>query len=154
VVASTSLHHVADLDVALDRLAAVLKPGGTAVVIEWASESFDEATARWCFARLPRPGPGEEPGWLQHAREAWRDSGQPWQAFRDAWRSAEGLHRGEDVLRGLETRFRRRSCTRGPYFFADLAGTTEAAEQAAIDRGEIRATGLRWAGTRPADRAR
>src|SRR5215216_1049885 len=54
VVASTSLHHVADLDEVLDRLEALLVPGGVLVVVEWAWERFDEATARWCFARLHR----------------------------------------------------------------------------------------------------
>jgi SAM-dependent methyltransferase len=64
VVASLSLHHVADLDEALDRLEALLAPGGVLVVVEWAWERFDEATARWCFARLDPPAPGAEPGWL------------------------------------------------------------------------------------------
>ena len=46
VVASLSLHHVADLDEALDRLQALLVPSGVLVVVEWAWEQFDEATAR------------------------------------------------------------------------------------------------------------
>jgi SAM-dependent methyltransferase len=52
LVASLSLHHVADLDEVLDRLAALLVPGGVLVVVEWAWEQFDEATARWCFVRV------------------------------------------------------------------------------------------------------
>jgi SAM-dependent methyltransferase len=51
-VASTSLHHVRDLDEVLDRINASLTPGGTVVVIEWAHERFDDATAAWCFDRL------------------------------------------------------------------------------------------------------
>src|SRR5215207_3775875 len=47
VVASLSLHHVADLDAALDRLQDLLVPAGKLVVVEWAWERFDEATARW-----------------------------------------------------------------------------------------------------------
>jgi SAM-dependent methyltransferase len=148
VVASTSLHHVADLDLVLDRVASALKPGGTAVVIEWASEAFDEATARWCFARLPETGPGGEPGWLAKRRDAWLASGEPWPAFFAGWRGEEGLHDGEDVLRALDARFSRVSCGYGPYFFADLADTTEADEQAAIGAGQIRATGIRYTGTR------
>jgi SAM-dependent methyltransferase len=145
VVASTSLHHVADLDLALDRLAAALRPGGTAVVIEWASESFDEATARWCFARLPETGPAEEPGWLSRARDEWLASGQPWQQYLAGRRAAEGLHTGAGVVRGLDARLSRLACGYGPYFFADLAATAED-EQAAIDAGEIRAAGIRYAG--------
>jgi SAM-dependent methyltransferase len=78
VVASLSLHHVADLNEVLDRLGAVLAPGGVLVVVEWAWERFDEATARWCFARLASPNPGEEPGWLHKAQERWAASGQRW----------------------------------------------------------------------------
>ena len=52
VVASLSLHHVADLDLALDRLAALLVPGGVLVVVEWAWERFDEARwVRWNHLR-------------------------------------------------------------------------------------------------------
>src|SRR5215469_5355078 len=49
VVACTSLHHVADVGAVLDRIAAALVPRGSLVVIEWARERFDEASARWCF---------------------------------------------------------------------------------------------------------
>ena len=148
VVASTSLHHVADLDVGLDRLAAALQPDGTVVVIEWASESFDEATARWCFARLPATGPAEEGyGWLAHRRDEWLASGQPWPQFLAERCAEEGMHAGADVLRALDARFTRLTCDYGPYFFSDLAGTGEADEQAAIDAGQIRATGIRYTGT-------
>jgi hypothetical protein len=37
----------------------------------------------------------------------------------------------------------------GPYFFADLADTSEAEEQTAIDAGQIQAIGIRYAATRP-----
>jgi SAM-dependent methyltransferase len=146
VVASTSLHHVADLDLVVDRMAAALRPGGTAVVIEWASESFDEATARWCFARLPGPGPGDEPGWLHRLQAEWAESGLPWDAYIGGRLAEEGLHPGGKVIGALGGRFTRRSCAHGPYFFAELAGVTEADEQAAIDAGRIQAAGIRYAG--------
>jgi SAM-dependent methyltransferase len=148
VVASLSLHHVADLDEVLDRLAALLAPGGVQVVVEWAWERFDEATARWCFARLASPSPGTEPGWLHKAQERWAASGQPWDDFLRSWASQEGLHPGEEIMRGLDARFNRQVYTEGPYFFPDLADTSEAEEQAAIDAGLIRAGGIRYAATR------
>ena len=37
----------------------------------------------------------------------------------------------------------------GPNYFADLADTSEAEEQAAIDAGLIRPGGIRYAATRP-----
>ena len=148
VVASLSLHHVADLAEVLDRLEALLVPGGVLVVVEWAWERFDEATARWCFARLASPNPGEEPGWLHKGRERWAASGQPWDDFLRSWATEEGLHPGETIVRGLDARFYRQLYVEGPYFFPDLADTSEADEQAAIDARQIRAGGIRYAATR------
>ena len=148
VVASTSLHHVADLGEVLDRVVTALTRKGTLVVVEWAWERFDEATARWCFDRLGPLAPAAEPGWLLRHQERWAASGQPWEAYCRAWAGAEGLHSGQELVGGLDARFDRRLCTDGPYFFADLAGTSEADEQAAIDAGQIKATGIRYAGKR------
>jgi len=71
IVASVSLHHVADLAVVLDQVGAMLAPAGRVVIVEWAHERFDEPTARWCFARLPESGehhaPRPEPA-HHHAR--------------------------------------------------------------------------------------
>jgi SAM-dependent methyltransferase len=148
VVASLSLHHVADLDEALDRLEALLAPGGVLVVVEWAWERFDEATARWCFARLDPPAPGAEPGWLHKHQERWVASGQHWNDYYSTWASQEGLHPGDEIMRGLDARFNRQVYTEGRYFFPDLADTSEAEEQAAIDAGLIQAGGIRYAATR------
>jgi SAM-dependent methyltransferase len=148
VVACTSLHHVGDLDSVLDQVGAVMVPNGAVVVVEWAWERFDEATARWCFARLAPPNPGSEPAWLHRRREDWATAGQPWDACCRAWATQEGLHTGQAIIRALDARFDRRLCAYGPYFFADLLDTTEADEQAAIDAGQIQATGIRYAGTR------
>lgn len=82
IVACTSLHHVGDLDHVLDRAAAALTPRGVLIVIEWAYEKFDEATARWCFDRLPDTG---EPGWLHSHRDRWLASDQPWHTYLNDW---------------------------------------------------------------------
>jgi len=50
------------------------------------------------------------------------------------------------LLELLGERFRLGRPAYGPYFFADLAETAEADEQAAIDAGEIRATRLQVVG--------
>jgi hypothetical protein len=130
----------------LDQVVTTLVPNGAIVVVEWAWERFDEATARWCFARLEPQDPASEPGWLHRRREDWVAAGQPWDACRRAWATQEGLHTGEAIIGALDARFDRRLRTHGPYFFADLLDTTEADEQAAIDAGQIRATGIRYAG--------
>jgi hypothetical protein len=51
-------------------------------------------------------------------------------------------------VRELDARFDRQWLGRGPYFFPDLAGVSEADEQAAIDAGEIQANRIAYAGRR------
>ena len=108
-----------DLNRVLDLAAAALVPDGVMVVVEWAREHFDEATAGWCFARLP--GPGADRGWLNDRYEQWQASGQRWDAYFRAWADGEGLHSGEDILRALQARFETRELSYGAYFFADLS---------------------------------
>jgi SAM-dependent methyltransferase len=148
VVASLALHHVADLDQALDRLADLLVPGGVLVVVEWAWERLDEATARWGLARLTPPAPGAEPGWLHRHQERWSASGQSWDRYLRDWAGREGVHPAELVVAGLDAQFTRRFHAEHPYLFSGLPATTEAEEQAAIDAGLIRAVGTRYAATR------
>jgi SAM-dependent methyltransferase len=145
VVACTSLHHVADLDRVLDQIHDALPPGGRLVVVEWARERFDEPTARWCFTRLA-PVAGADAGWLHRHRDRWTESGLPWLEYLRSWADDEGLHTGERILGGLDMRFVRRLCERVPCFFTDLAATTEADEQAAIDAGTIQAGGIHYVG--------
>ncbi len=144
VVACTSLHHARDLGDMLDRVSAALAPGGLLVVVEWARERFDEATARWCLGRLPPPS--AEPGWLRERCDQWRESGQPWEACLRRWAEDERLHEGRDILRELDARFDARLVAYGPYFFPDLDGVTDRDEQAAIDAGEIQANRIDYVG--------
>jgi SAM-dependent methyltransferase len=143
VVASTSLHHVTNPAEVIDRITSTLRSGGAVLVVEWAWEKFDEQTADWCFERLP---PGDEAGWLNRRRDEWLASGQGWSSYLRNWAEGEGLHRGEALVRLLDERLERRLLAEGPYFFPDLAGTTEADEQDAIGAGRIRATRIDYAG--------
>ena len=143
VVASTSLHHVADPTHVIDRITARLAPGGRLVVVEWGWESFDEGTADWCFARL---GPDDEAGWLHQRRDEWLASGLQWPSYLRDWAEREHLHRGDELVRLLNERLQCESHKNGPYFFPDLADTTAADEQAAIDAGVIKATRIDWVG--------
>jgi SAM-dependent methyltransferase len=143
VIASTSLHHVADPGKVIDRITAMLRPGGVVLVLEWAWESFDEDTANWGFARLAP----DDDGWLGRRRDKWLASGRDWPTYLRAWAEQEGLHAGEALIRSLDDRLERRRLSYGPYLFADLAGITEADEQAAIDAGQIRATRIDYVGT-------
>lgn len=146
VVACTSLHHVADVGEVVALAGSALAAGGRLVVVEWARERFDEATARWCFQRLPPPL--GDLGWLQERCDDWRASGLPWDAYRRAWAEGEGLHVGQDIVRELDARFDRQVLAYGPYFFPDLADVSESQEQAAIDAGEIEANRISYVGQR------
>jgi len=145
VVACTSLHHVTDPAHVIDCIAAVLAPGGTAVVVEWAWEEFDTQTAEWAFARLRTSDDG---GWLNRRHEEWRASGEAWPSYLRSWAKEHGLHPAGSLVPILEARLQRRSLSAGPFLFADLADTSEADEQAAIDAGRIRALRLDYVGAR------
>jgi SAM-dependent methyltransferase len=131
VIACTSLHHVSDPAEVVEKMATALAPGGVAIVVEWDWESMDDATARWCFDRAPADG------WIQRRHEGWEASGQPWQSYLHAWASEHGIHSAHRLLSELDERFERASCDRGPFFFADLDGTSEADELEAISSGAI-----------------
>jgi len=150
VVASLSLHHVDDLDHVVEGMARALRPGGTVVVLEWAWERFDERTAQWCFERLPTED--TEPGWLHRRRQSWLDSGEPWEAYMQAWATEDHIHPGDTVLAKLTARFESTAAEDGlasyPYYFPDLDGVTEADEQAAIDAGLVQPAGIRFVGDR------
>jgi SAM-dependent methyltransferase len=145
VVASTSLHHVADPTDVIDRITSTLTSGGTVVIVEWAWEKFDEQTAAWCFERL---GPDDEGGWLHRRRDEWLASGREWPSYLGDWAERDRLHPGDVLLRLLDERFERQLLTHGPYFFPDLVGTTEADEQTAIDAALIQPTRIDYVGTR------
>jgi SAM-dependent methyltransferase len=144
VVACVSLHHVSNIDDVLRQVSSVLTSEGVLVVVEWDWELFDEATARWCFARLPPTLDPSEPGWLARHRTRWMESAQSWEVYLARWAAEEGLHPGREILAALDRWFTRRSLKPRPYFFPDLAETTESHVQAAIDAGQIRANGLHY----------
>jgi len=143
VVASTSLHHVADPEEIVDRVARTLAQRGTLVVVEWDWERFDEPTAEWCFRRL---GSDKQAGWLHRRRDEWIAAEQSWGVYLRAWAQKERLHNAEALLRVLDERFDREHLADGSYFFPDLAETSEDDERAAIAAGEIRATRVDYVG--------
>jgi len=146
IVACTSLHHVGDLGDVLVKVRTMLAPAGLLVIVEWARERFDEATARWCFERTAAPADGEH-HWLCQRRLEWQTSGGSWDACCRAWAERERMHTGEEILHELDALFDCRSLTWGPYFFPELDGVDQAEEQEAIDAGLIRATRIHYVGT-------
>ena len=141
IVASTSLHHVTDPAVVLDRVAGALGGDGIVIVVEWNWEAFDEDTARWCLEREVQPD-----GWLRRRLDAWADSGQRWESAFQGWAVEHGLHGARALVSELDRRFERVVFDRGPYLFTELVDTTAGDEHRAIDAGEIPALRIDYVG--------
>jgi SAM-dependent methyltransferase len=133
VVAILSLHHVGDLGGALDKIAALLREGGALIVVEFAWDRLEGATAEWALERLPAASPSGHTSWLERCRRGW---------------AKEGFHDSRRMRGELQRRFVERRFEWVPYLYPDLAdGVSEADERAAIEAGAIDATGFRYVGT-------
>jgi SAM-dependent methyltransferase len=129
VAASLSLHHVADLEAAVDKVAALLVPEGTFVVNEFAWERLDGRAAGWAAERLGDvDAPAVEAQWEREHRD---------------------LHTGRAVLAALERRFDRLRFDWVPYIARMLRQPdAEADEARAIAAGTLDPVGFRWIGHR------
>jgi hypothetical protein len=132
VVAERALHHVHDLDVALDRVAR-LAP--LLVLDEFAWEQLDESTRDWYESRYRvLADGGAEP-------EGPEDLGH-WVAEHD------DLHPSGDMLAALRARYHERVFGWRAYLYRWLGGEgTEELEERLITAGEIKPLGFRWVGT-------
>lgn len=152
VVAILSLHHVQDLGKVLNKIADLLRAGGTLIVVEFAWDRFDEATAEWVLERLPTSSSGK-PSWLQRYCREWTRGGQegsraPAEAHSPGWAHEEGFNSSRQMLDELGRRFVERLFAWAPYLYPDLGeDTSEADESAAIEAGIISAIGFRYVGT-------
>lgn len=140
VVASYSLHHLRDLDHALDLVVELLEPGGALVFDEFGWDLADEPTLDWLYGQrraLAAAGLGEAPASLE--------------ALRDEWKTEHlGLHGFEALRTAVDARFEEREFMRMPFFYRQLGGVaTEVLEQALIDAGAIEPLGFRYAGVAP-----
>jgi SAM-dependent methyltransferase len=137
VVASRSLHHVNDLDVALDRIAELLAPGGVLLVDEFAPDRLDEATTDWYYGQhraLAAARGATAPRSLDDFRE-------------ELARDHEGLHGHGTMRAALDARFDERSFSWEPHLWRDLNGVASRdLELMLVDAGAIQATGYRYAG--------
>jgi ubiquinone/menaquinone biosynthesis C-methylase UbiE len=110
VVASLSLHHVEDLGGALDKIAKVLRTGGSLVVVEFAWDRIDEATAEWALERLPAASLTEKHSWLGRRCQEWARGGQGGnraraESYFAEGASEEGLHSSLRMRDELGRRF-------------------------------------------------
>ena len=151
VVASLSLHHIEDLGGALDKIADVLRMGGSLVVVEFAWDRIDDATAEWALERLPAASLSEEHSWLGRRCQEWarggRGNGARAESYFAEWAAEEGLHSSRRIRDELGRRFVGRLFEWVPYLYPDLGeDTVEADESAAIEARVINATGFRYVG--------
>lgn len=145
-VAVLSLHHLADVGVALDRVRSLLKPGAVFIVDEFSKEELeDEATAAYSFyQRLALLHGGHSPVTPGAVYE--EDSFESWRSR--FIRHLEHIHEGRKVLSALEARFEGREFASGPFLFRDgLDPSLEPLERRLIEGGGIRPVGIRWLGT-------
>ena len=127
VVASFSLHHIADIEAAADKVAAMLVPEGRFVVNEFAWERLDGRAAGWVAGLL---GGVSVPDLAGKWEEEHRD-----------------LHTGAAVLDALERRFDRLRLEWVPYIARMLRRPElEADEARAIAAGTLDPVGFRWSG--------
>jgi SAM-dependent methyltransferase len=119
-VASRSLHHVHDLAAALNKIAALIRPGGRIVLDEFAWERLGARSAGEVGIDL------------------------------DEWREEhEELHTSGAMLEELDRRFERRSLSWEPYLYREQRqAVSEEVERELIETGRLAATGFRYVGIR------
>lgn len=137
VVASRSLHHIRDLDAALEKIATLLEHGGVLVVDEFAWDLLDEPTLDWLWGQrraLAAAGGDPAPGSREELRAEWEADHL-------------GLHGYDALRRALDEHFREQAFVRTPHLHRLLGGASSAVlEQALVDADAIRALGFRYAG--------
>jgi SAM-dependent methyltransferase len=144
VVASLSMHHIADLPRTADRIVDLLVPGGRFILEEWDRDRLlDDATARWYFhQRQAAAATGLRTG----------DAPLParYEEWRRTWIADHGDLHGYTAMRDqLMAPFRERFFTWRPYLYRyGLHKSLEPLERALIEEGAIQATGFRWVGER------
>jgi ubiquinone/menaquinone biosynthesis C-methylase UbiE len=139
VVASVSLHHVDAIDVALDKIVSLLRPGGILVLEEFAKERFAGPTARWYYHQrqaLAAVGIGE-------ARVS-----DDFAVWLSEWaHEHDDIHPFAELKREIDIRFAERFFDWTPYLFDyRLNDALEPLERELIESGAIDATGFRYVG--------
>jgi SAM-dependent methyltransferase len=138
VVASRSLHHVRDLELALDRIVDLLVPRGLLVLDEFAWDRLDLPTADWFYGQQRAL---EAAGRLDEAPRSLDACCADWHAEH------VGLHGFAAMRTALEARFEERFFTWMPYLHRLLDGAVSAAlEEGLIEAAAIQATGFRYVG--------
>jgi SAM-dependent methyltransferase len=138
VLAVVSLHHVDDLAAAVERMADALRAPGMLLIDEFDREQLDEATTAWLWHQrraLAAIGAGPEP-----------EGATVEEHHRSLHDGLAEIFTWSRVREALAARFEQQFEERVPYLYryeTDLA--LEPLERAMIERGAVRATGVRAA---------
>ncbi|RMG20550.1 MAG: class I SAM-dependent methyltransferase [Deltaproteobacteria bacterium] len=155
IVFAWSLHHVRDLEGALDAAWARLRPGGRLLVLEMAFDEVDEKTKAWARtveALLLHAGAVEETGCIFFAYEGGRPHGHHAEAPHP--HETHDFHPSRRIWAALEARFRPLESERCPIlhvFLARALGDRSsvledviALETHAVEHGAIVPVGRLW----------
>ena len=131
-VAIVSLHHVDPLEESCRRLGELVEPGGTLIVDEFDIGRFDVAAAGW---------------WLEQCRAVGEPQSHTAEELVADHRAH--LHPLDRVVAALEPHFELGEPVRGAWLHRwKLGDSLRAAEEEAIVRGKLPATGARLVGRR------
>jgi len=148
-VATLSLHHIVDVDAALAKIAGLVVSGGTFVVVEFAWNRLDEATATWALKHLD---PGTEHGWLAHRHNEWiaQDGNDDDSGFADylcRWAASKRFHSAATMVELCRSHFDEMRFEPWPYLYPELEGVTREQEIAEIEAGRIQAMSFSFVGS-------
>lgn len=135
VVAITSLHHIHDLEAALDKIHRLLRAGGRLILAEFGWERMNQETARWCVAHLTQSG--EQ-----------RDSLTP-SDFLEGWIvEHKGLHDSAAMRRALQGSFSQQVFEWVPFIAENELDRPDLMEEEAtlMRSGAIAPIGFRYLG--------
>ena len=134
VVASRSLHHLADLGLAVDRIALLLRSGGAVIVNDFAKERLAGATAEWYYEQ-------------RRVLEAACGKAAPASFHECLHEEHADIHTFAAMRSELDRRFDERFFGWLPYLHEELQGVVSAEqERALVAAGAIQATGFRYVG--------
>jgi SAM-dependent methyltransferase len=138
-IAVVSLHHVADLALAVERLAQAIVPGGLLLVDEFDREQLDPPTTAWWWRQrqaLAAAGAGPEP-----------EHGHAHSHHAAVHHDLAEIHTWDAVSAALAARFEERSVERVEYLYRyETHLALQPLERAMIELGAIKATGVRYVG--------
>jgi SAM-dependent methyltransferase len=136
VVASVSLHHVANPAAAVAKIQELLEPGGLLLLDEFARERFEGSTARWYHERRRETDAAGTPEDFDEYIRVWQDDHDDVLPF-------------EQLRAELQARLDEQFFERTPYLYDyHLGDELEPLERQLIDSGTIEPTGIRYVGQR------